>query len=105
MARTHSQRAALWIAASALALSAAPAPAHAGAISDAWITSKVRFQLIRHPGIAPFAIDVETRDGTVTLAGDVAATVDKRDAERNAMKVDGVKDVRNELEIEPRTSS
>jgi hyperosmotically inducible protein len=103
MGRTHSQRAALWIAGAALALGAAPA--HAGAISDAWITSKVRFQLISHPGIAPFSIDVKTRDGTVTLAGDVGAQVDKRDAERTAMKVDGVKDVRNELEIKPRTSS
>lgn len=71
----------------------------AGAASDAWITTKVRTRLIRHPGIAPFAIDVDTQDGIVTLFGSISAEVDKRDAGRQAMMVSGVKDVQNELQV------
>ena len=86
-----------WIATAILALLAAPAVA--GPVSDTWTTSKVRFRLIRHPGLPPFAINVDTRDGTVTLFGSVKAEVDKRDAGRQAMMVSGVKEVRNELQV------
>jgi hyperosmotically inducible protein len=70
-----------------------------GLVSDAWITTKVRSRLIRHPGVAPFAIDVDTNDGVVTMFGSVGAEVDRREAGRQAMMVSGVKDVRNELQV------
>lgn len=97
MSRIHAKLATFWIVAPMLALLAAPAVA--GPVSDTWITSKVRFSLIRHPGIPPFAIDVDTQDGVVTLFGSVHAEVDKRDASRQAMMVSGVTDVRNELQV------
>ena len=55
--------------------------------------------MIRHPGIAPFAIDVDTQDGIVTLFGSVNAEVDKRDAGNQAMMVSGVMDVHNDLQV------
>jgi hyperosmotically inducible protein len=70
-----------------------------GAVSDTWITAKVRTRLIRHPGIAPFAINVDTQDGIVTLFGNIHAEVDKRDAGRQAMMVSGVMDVHNDLQV------
>ena len=97
MTRIHSKLATCWIAVAALALLAAPA--YAGQPEDAWITTKVRARLIRHPGIAPFAINVDTQDGVVTLFGSISAEVDKREAGRQAMMVSGVKHVQNELQV------
>lgn len=97
MTRIHSKLAICWIAVAALALPAAPA--HAGQLQDSWITAKVRARLIRHPGIAPFAINVDTQDGVVTLFGNINAEVDKRDAGRQAMMVSGVMQVQNELQV------
>jgi len=121
MTRIHSRPTTCWMIAVAFALLATPALAgqpedddafageemrresprqsFAGVVSDVWITAKVRTRLIRHPGIAPFAIDVDTQDGFVTLFGSIRAEVDKRDAGRQAMMVSGVKDVQNELQV------
>jgi hyperosmotically inducible protein len=72
-------------------------------MSDGWITTKVKFQLIRKPGIAPLAINVDTTNGIVTLFGTVTTEDGKRDAGLQAMQVAGVKDVRNELQVVPKT--
>ena len=99
MTRIHSKLATCWIAVAALAL--LTAPAYAGQPEDAWITAKVRARLIRHPGIAPFSINVDTQDGVVTLFGSINAEVDKRDAGRQAMMVSGVQLVKNDLQVVP----
>jgi hyperosmotically inducible protein len=69
------------------------------AASDAWITAKVKFGLIRHPGLAPLATNVDTQNGVVTLFGTIGTEADKRVAAQQAMTVAGVKDVRNELQV------
>jgi hyperosmotically inducible periplasmic protein len=97
MNRIHAKLTTLWIVAAIIALLAAPAIA--GPASDTWITAKVRARLIRHPGIAPFAINVDTQDGVVTLFGHINAEVDKREAGNQAMMVSGVKIVLNELQV------
>ena len=97
--RIHSKLATCWIAVAALGLLAAPA--HAGQLGESWITAKVRARLIRHPGIAPFAINVDTQDGVVTLFGNINAEVDKREAGRQAMMVSGVQHLQNELPVVP----
>ena len=69
--------------------------------SDTWVTTKVKAQLLTEPGISPLKVNVDTRDGIVTLFGAVDTENDKSAAARSAMKVDGVKSVQNELQIVP----
>jgi len=70
-----------------------------GATSDAWITAKVKMRLIFEPGIAPLTMNVDTRDGIVTLFGSISTEDGKRAAGAEAMKVAGVKNVQNELQV------
>jgi len=78
-------------------------PPRAGAMSsasDAWITTKVKVALIGAPGdVSPLKINVDTRDGIVTLFGTVNSDADKRSAEQQTKKIDGVKSVQNELQV------
>jgi hyperosmotically inducible periplasmic protein len=69
--------------------------------SDAWVTTKVKAQLLSEPGISPLRVNVDTYDGVVTMFGNVETADDKAAAERSAMKVGGVKSVRNELQVVP----
>src|SRR5262249_43417904 len=76
-----------------------PRKGFTGATSDAWITTKGKTRLIRRPGIAPLAINVDTRNGILTLFGDISTGDVKREAGRQAMKVAGVKGVHNDLQV------
>jgi len=79
---------------------AADAPrSFGGAASDAWITGKVKLRLIFEPGIRPLAMNVDTRNGVVTLFGSISTEDGKRAVAAETMKVDGVKDVQNELQV------
>ena len=69
--------------------------------SDTWLTTKVKAQLLTDPGLSPLGVNVDTIDGVVTLFGNVETPADKTAAERSAMKVNGVKSVRNELQVVP----
>jgi len=91
-----------WIAAATAACVAAPLAVSANPVSDAWITTKVKVRLIRNPGIAPLNVNVDTHDGFVTLAGTVTTEDGKREAARQALRVDGVTNVANELRVEPK---
>nr|AYM55754.1 hypothetical protein [uncultured bacterium] len=74
--------------------------------SDAWLTTKVKIGLMAAPGdLSPMKINVDTRDGIVTLFGIVNNDADKRTAEQQAKKIDGVKGVRNELQVVPEVAA
>jgi osmotically-inducible protein OsmY len=47
------------------------------------------------------AVSVETLNGTVVLSGFAKSTTEKRNAEAIALKVKGVKSVKNDLLIRP----
>ena len=80
-------------------LVAAP-PAHASAgASDAWITTKTKMTLFTTQDISSNAINVDTVDGMVTLHGTVTSAEEKARAEGEAKKIDGVKSVRNLLQV------
>ena|SRR2546427_2898241 len=85
--------------------SESPRRSFARSISDAWINAKVKFRLIRKPGIAPLAINVDTRNSIVTLFGSLSTEDGKREAGRQAIKVAGVKDVKNELQVVPKVAA
>jgi osmotically-inducible protein OsmY len=69
--------------------------------SDASITAATKLRLMADDKTPALAINVDTRDGVVTLFGDVPNAEAKRAAEADARKVDGVKHVRNELQVVP----
>lgn len=69
--------------------------------SDTWVTTKVKAQLLTEPGISPLRVNVDTRDGIVTLFGAVETENEKAAAGRSAMKISGVKSVQNELQVVP----
>ena len=80
--------------------SATETMARAGdAIGDAAITAKVKTALIADPDVKALRIDVDTKDGVVTLNGtaDQSANADK--AVAIAKRIDGVKSVENRLTV------
>jgi len=72
-----------------------------GAASDAWITTKVKVRLMAEPGLSPVGVNVDTRDGVVTLFGTTPTQDLKLRASAEARDVAGVKGVENELQVVP----
>lgn len=59
-------------------------------VSDGWITAKVKSTLLFSRGVSGSAINVDTRDGVVTLSGDVESEAEKELAVRLARDIRGV---------------
>jgi hyperosmotically inducible protein len=66
-------------------------------VKDSYITAKVKAELIADRDTHADHIHVTTRHGIVTLRGVVKSTAEKDKAKEDAMKIDGVREVRNEL--------
>ena len=73
------------------------------AVEDAKITAAVKAGILAEPGLKVLMIDVDTKDGTVTLTGsaDSAASVER--AKQVASNVQGVKSVDNRLAVSARS--
>jgi hyperosmotically inducible periplasmic protein len=91
----------MWIRYSVMAvvLGAALAAPAGAATPDAWITTKIKLALLTTEGVSATAIKVDTIAGQVTLYGKVHSAEEKAKAETIARKVDGVKGVRNLLQV------
>lgn len=76
------------------------APAFADQPEDAFITTKVKMELLKD-GSEPLHINVDTLDGIVTLHGKVESAAAKATAAEEARTVKGVKEVRNMLAVVP----
>jgi hyperosmotically inducible protein len=63
------------------------------AVSDAWITTKVKGELATTKGVKSMDIDVKTVDGIVTLVGVLPTQLAVDKAVAAAKSVKGVKDV------------
>jgi hyperosmotically inducible protein len=90
------------------AAQSAPTPAPAAEpqsggheVKDSWITSKTKMKLVADKRTKARRIKVETQNGVVTLRGKVASGEERVAAEEVTKGVDGVKSVRNTLEIVP----
>ena len=92
--------------AGALAL-ASLGTAMAASPPDAWITTKTKLALITSDNVSATGVNVDTTNGQVTLHGKVASAAQKAEAERLAKGIDGVKNVRNMLQVvtEPRADA
>jgi hyperosmotically inducible protein len=66
---------------------------------DLYITSMTRMRLLADSRTPALDINVDTRDGVVTLFGMVPGQEAKAAAEADARLVSGVKDVKNELQV------
>jgi len=66
---------------------------------DVWITTKARIALLSTDGAGRTAVKVDTAHGRVTLHGKVASEAVKSKAEATVAALDGVKGVRNLLQV------
>jgi hyperosmotically inducible protein len=69
--------------------------------SDPWITAKAKIALLTTKGITSTVVNVDTVDGTVTLYGKVETVEEKTQVGDAVKKIDGVRDVRNLLQVVP----
>ena len=70
-------------------------------IDDATITTKVKAEMVENKNVDAAAIKVETLNGTVMLSGFAKSSLEKETAQSIAMKVKGVKEVKNEIAVRP----
>jgi len=68
-------------------------------VGDAALASEVSADLSADPDVSAHKIDVDVKDGVVTLSGMVNSDFARRHAEEVAHKVDGVRRVINELRV------
>jgi len=99
---------AVWTLGAALVLGAAfvaaPMPAHAikadeTPMNDSWLTSKTKIALFADGRVKGRQINVETQQGEVILRGKVDSDAAKLAAEEIAKGIDGVKMVKNDLQV------
>ncbi|WP_395505378.1 BON domain-containing protein [Ectopseudomonas hydrolytica] len=63
------------------------------AVSDTWITSKVKSTFIADQNLSGLDIKVETNQGVVSLSGTVATDAERDLAIAKAKEIEGVRDV------------
>lgn len=71
-------------------------------IDDAWITAKVKTMLLKDDIVKGLSVNVETRKGMVQLSGWVNEEAQISHAEQIARSIEGVKSVRNDLQLAKR---
>lgn len=72
---------------------------------DPWITTKVKVALLTAEGVNPLDVNVDTVDGRVTLHGQVPTAGEQAKAEQVARGIDGVREVRNLIQVVPASAS
>ncbi len=89
------------VALSGILLSGVTFAAPAYAAADGWITTKAKLQLLTSDGVSGTDINVDTNDGVVVLHGKVTTDMEKQRAEALTRNIDGVKSVKNLLQVVP----
>ena len=74
------------------------------AVSDASVTTAVKTRLMKDKAARETSIDVDTRDGVVTIAGTVPTEADKTRIDSLVRRTTGVKGVNNTLTVSAATS-
>ena len=70
-------------------------------VDDAAITTSIKARMVEDKNVDAAAIKVQTLNGEVMLSGFAKNSVEKNTAESIAMKVKGVKAVKNEIAVRP----
>lgn len=100
--RGSSRARAHWIGIVAVGLWAATllgAQAAVADTGDSWLTAKTKIALMTAEDVGGLAIDVDTYDAIITLHGKVTTAQEKSRAAEIAKSINGVKDVRNLLQV------
>lgn len=84
-----------------LGVSAASATAQVGAVKDAWLVMKLHSLFVPEDALSGSDIDVDVKDGAVTLQGTVPTEAARARALAMAKGADGVKGVTDQLRIAP----
>lgn len=84
----------------ALSLLTMTVSAQSGEKSDGLLTDQVRIRLAGDPMVNGGALEVDVKNGVVTLRGKVRTEKARERAEKVAKKVKGVKSVTNEIKID-----
>jgi hyperosmotically inducible protein len=71
------------------------------AVKDSWLTAKTKIALVGDGRVKGRQINVETQKGVVMLRGKVDTDDAKAAAEETAKGIEGVKSVKNELQVVP----
>ena len=79
----------------------APAQAQVHAIKDGWLVMKIHSEFVDEDVLSGSNIDVDVKNGVVTLQGTVASEAARARALEVAKKNDGVKNVVDQLKIAP----
>ena len=66
---------------------------------DAWVAAKARIVLWTDNDVEGSAVEVDVKDSVVTLSGSAASEAAKAEAERRVKALDGVKGVRNLVQV------
>jgi hyperosmotically inducible periplasmic protein len=69
---------------------------------DAWVTLKTKLALMTTEGVDTWDLNVDTAKGVVTLHGKVATDAAKQKAETVTSGIEGVKSVKNLLQVVPK---
>jgi hyperosmotically inducible protein len=70
-------------------------------VEDVTITTSVNAELAKDPNLSALKINVDTKDGRVTLRGSAPTSTARERATALASSVQGVKGVENQLTVEP----
>jgi hyperosmotically inducible protein len=84
---------------------AIPAAAQTGAIKDGWLVMKVHSEMVDEDVLSGSDIDVDVKNGVVTLQGTVPSEAARARAIAVAKANDGVKNVVDQLKIAPAKGS
>ena len=79
----------------------APSSGGGTQVEDAWLTAKVQSKYFLDEEVKGRRIDVDTRDGVVTLSGEVATPAQRRHAVALARNTEGVRSVNDQLQVTP----
>jgi osmotically-inducible protein OsmY len=85
---------------SALGCASQSEPQSPGAyMGDSWVTTKVKTAILNEPSLKVLQINVETYKGVVQLSGFVDNAASKTKAAEIARAVQGVTEVKNDLQL------
>jgi osmotically-inducible protein OsmY len=87
----------------ALGLVAGLTAASAAEVNDSWITMKTKLELMTTKDLHTNDLNIDTKDGVVTLQGKVESAAEKAKAESVTRSLDGVKSVKNLLQVVPKS--
>lgn len=71
------------------------------AVDDASLLAKIKSSMLRSPEVEGLDVNVDVKDGVVTLSGSADTQAERANAEKIAKGADGVKRVENRITVKP----